>query len=175
MCPSKKGDGGVPVNRHSKFRLLATLGASSMAINTTSRIYIRGSHNNPSKDDNPRRFLDGLGGNTFAGPGSGRLEWAQRVADPTNPLTARVRANRLWKHLFGNGIVATTNDFGKMGTKPTHPELLDYLATDFMDNDWSLKHMIRKMVLTRAYRMSSAPSSKRWKRIPTTSYCNTCR
>ncbi|MEC7906711.1 MAG: PSD1 and planctomycete cytochrome C domain-containing protein [Verrucomicrobiota bacterium] len=121
-------------------------------------VYIRGNHNNPSKDDNPRRFLDGLGGSAFAGPGSGRLEWAERVADPTNPLTARVRANRLWKHLFGNGIVATTNDFGKMGTKPTHPGLLAYLARDLIENGWSLKYMVRKMVLSQAYRMSSAPS-----------------
>ncbi len=123
-------------------------------------VYIRGSHKNPSKDDNPRRFLDGLGGSTFAGPGSGRLEWAQQVADPTNPLTARVRANRLWKHLFGNGIVATTNDFGMMGTKPTHPGLLDYLASDLMENGWSLKYMIRKIVLSQAYRMSSTPSQQ---------------
>ena len=121
-------------------------------------IYIRGSHKNLSKDKNPRRFLDGLGSNKFTDLGSGRLEWAQHVADPSNPLTARVRANRLWKHLFGNGIVATTNDFGKMGAAPTHPELLDYLAADFMENSWSLKYMIRKMVLSNAYRMSSIPS-----------------
>lgn len=120
-------------------------------------IYIRGSHNNLSKEPNPRRFLDAFGGKALAGEGSGRLEWAREVASPDNPLTARVQVNRLWKHLFGAGLVETTNDFGQMGKSPTHPELLDYLAHDFVNNGWSIKYMIRKMVSTSAYQMSSAP------------------
>jgi len=121
-------------------------------------VYIRGSHKNLASEGVERRFLDGLGGAAINSQGSGRLEWARHVADPNNPLTARVLVNRLWKHLFGAGIASTTNDLGVMGFAPTHPELLDYLAADLVDQDWSIKSMIRKMVLTRAYRMDSTPS-----------------
>ena len=121
-------------------------------------VYIRGNHKNLSREPNPRRFLDGLGGAKLNGPGSGRLEWAQHVAHPENPLTARVLVNRLWHHIFGQGLVTTVNNFGKMGTAPSHPDLLDFLAADFTLNDWSIKYMIRKMVLTSTYRMSSLPS-----------------
>ncbi len=122
-------------------------------------VYIRGSHNNLSSEPNPRRFLDALGGTTLESEGSGRLQWAEHVASPNNPLTARVHVNRIWKHLFGAGIVETTNDFGQMGSAPSHPALLDYMANDFVANQWSMKAMIRKMVTTSAYRMSSTPSS----------------
>ena len=121
-------------------------------------VYIRGNHKNLSREPNPRHFLDGLGGAKLKSPGSGRLEWAQHVAHPDNPLTARVLVNRLWRHIFGQGLVPTVNNFGKMGTAPSHPELLDFLATDFMRHNWSIKYMIRKMVLSSAYRMSSIPS-----------------
>ncbi|MEM9161195.1 MAG: DUF1553 domain-containing protein, partial [Verrucomicrobiota bacterium] len=121
-------------------------------------VYIRVSHNNLSNDPNPRRFFDAFGGKELSGAGSGRLEWAQEVASPENPLTVRVQVNRIWKHLFGAGLVETTNDFGQMGKTPTHPELLDRLANDFIDNGWSIKTAIRQLVLTRTYRMSSTPS-----------------
>ena len=121
-------------------------------------VYIRGLHKNLSKEPNPRRWLDGLGGPPLETNGSGRFEWAEYVASPENPLTSRVIVNRLWKHLFGTGLVSTVNDFGKMGRAPTHPELLDYLAEDFKKNDWSLKSAIREMVLSSTYQMSSVPS-----------------
>ena len=123
-------------------------------------VYIRGSHKNLSTEFNPRRFLDGLGGTPITSEGSGRLEWAEHVASKDNPLTARVVVNRLWKQIFGNGIVETTNDFGQMGGLPSHPKLLDYLASDLMENGWSLKHVIRKIVLSQTYQMSSVPSPK---------------
>ena len=121
-------------------------------------VYIRGSHKNLSAEPNPRRFLDGLGGPELNTTGSGRLEWAQRVADSTNPLTSRVIANRVWQQVFGQGLVTTVNDFGVMGTAPSHPELLDYLAQDLIRQEWSLKSLIREMVLTRTYQMSTTPS-----------------
>jgi cytochrome c553 len=83
--------------------------------------------------------------------GSGRRELAAWLTRPENPLTARVIVNRLWSKLFGAGIVATVDDFGSQGSKPTHPELLDHLATQFVADGWSMKRMIREMVLSRTY------------------------
>jgi hypothetical protein len=88
--------------------------------------------------------------------GSGRLELAQSIASRDNPLTARVWVNRVWTHLMGRGLVATPSDFGTRGEPPTHPELLDWLATTLMDDGWSTKRIIRRIVLSRAYRQSSA-------------------
>jgi hypothetical protein len=89
---------------------------------------------------------------------SGRRELAAGIASPRHPLTARVLVNRLWKHHFTVGIVASPDDFGHMGEKPTHPELLDWLASEFVRRGWSLKEMHRLMVLSSAYRMSSIPA-----------------
>ena len=86
---------------------------------------------------------------------SGRLELAGWVASSRNPLTPRVYANRVWRHLFGRGIVATPDNFGEMGRRPSHPELLDHLALSLIENGWSTKRLIRKVVLSSAYRMSS--------------------
>lgn len=124
-----------------------------------SPVYIRGSHKNLSAEPNPRRFLDAFGGEVFKTSGSGRIEWANRVADPTNPLTTRVIVNRLWHHVFGQGLVPTINDFGVMSTAPSHPELLDFLAQDLVRHNWSLKALIRQMVLSRTYQMSTTPSA----------------
>jgi hypothetical protein len=77
------------------------------------------------------------------------------VASADNPLTARVFVNRLWQHHFGRGIVATPNDFGKFGTAPTHPELLDWLANEFVAGGWHVKRMHRLILISNAYRMSS--------------------
>ncbi len=87
---------------------------------------------------------------------SGRLQLARWLARDDHPLTARVMVNRIWHHLFGRGIVATVDNFGKMGEAPTHPELLDYLAVRFVQQGWSTKKMVREIVLSRAYRMSTA-------------------
>ncbi|KAA1260700.1 Planctomycete cytochrome C [Rubripirellula obstinata] len=86
---------------------------------------------------------------------SGRLEIAREIGSESNPLTARVMVNRIWQHLFGRGIVASPENFGTTGEAPSHPELLDYLAVDFMQNDWSVKSVIRNIVTSRTYRMSS--------------------
>ena len=86
---------------------------------------------------------------------SGRLELAQWLTDPKNPLASRVIVNRVWHHLFGEGIVRTTDNFGVTGDRPSHPELLDHLAHRFVSNGWSLKSLIRQIVLTRAYQLSS--------------------
>lgn len=86
---------------------------------------------------------------------SGRLELAQWLTSPDHPLTARVYVNRVWKHLFGQGIVATVDNFGTSGDPPSHPGLLDMLAVDFVEDGWSTKRLIRKLVLSRTYRQAS--------------------
>ena len=90
---------------------------------------------------------------------SGRLQLAQWLTRPDNPLTPRVWANRTWHWLFGSGIVRTADNFGTTGEAPSHPELLDYLATRFVERGWSVKSLVREIVLSRAYRMSSSPPS----------------
>ena len=106
-----------------------------------------------------RRFLEALTGDKpLPGRGSGRLELARRITDPAqNPFIARVMVNRLWHHLFGRGLVASVDNFGVLGEAPTHPELLDHLSARFVKEGWSVKKLIRTLVLTRAYRMSSHP------------------
>lgn len=91
---------------------------------------------------------------------SGRLQLAQWIASPNNPLTARVAVNRVWMQLFGAGIVATSDNFGKMGTRPSNQALLDYLAARFMQNGWSVKGLIRDIVLSHTYQLSSARDAK---------------
>jgi hypothetical protein len=86
--------------------------------------------------------------------GSGRKELAEWIGSKENPLTARVMANRVWKHLIGRGLVATVDNFGASGQAPSHPDLLDHLAATFVDNGWSVKKLIRSIVLSRAYRLS---------------------
>jgi hypothetical protein len=118
-------------------------------------LFVRGDHKQPSEII-PRRFLDALDPTPFATKQSGRLELAERMADmKTNPLTARVIVNRLWHHVFGRGIVATTDNFGKLGDLPTHPELLDFLAQRFIDSGGSIKEMLKLMLSSRAFKRSS--------------------
>lgn len=106
----------------------------------------------------PRRFLEIISGKK-AKPytkGSGRLQLAQSVTAPDNPLTARVIVNRVWGWHFGDALVRTPSNFGIIGEKPSHPELLDWLAADLVENGWSLKQLHRKILLSSTWQMSSA-------------------
>jgi hypothetical protein len=105
----------------------------------------------------PRRYLRFLSGRKHGAftKGSGRLELAQAIVDPKNPLTARVLVNRLWLHHFGRGIVDTPGDFGLRCSPPSHPELLDWLAGEFVKSGWSIKHVHRLIVTSAAYRQAS--------------------
>ena len=120
------------------------------------RIFLRG---NPRRlgPQVKRHFLSALCDpekNTFQN-GSGRLELARAIVSPDNPLTARVIVNRVWQHHFGYGIVRTPSDFGTRGEPPTHPELLDYLASTFMQEGWSLKRLHRRILLSAVYQQAS--------------------
>jgi hypothetical protein len=109
----------------------------------------------------PRGFLQVLSPelSSIAPSHSGRLELARWIADPKNPLTARVMVNRVWQHHFGRGLVATSDNFGTRGERPSHPELLDYLAADFVKNGWSIKKLHRLIVLSNTYRQRSPAST----------------
>ena len=91
---------------------------------------------------------------------SGRLELAHWITDPRNPLTARVAVNRIWYHLFGRGLVESIDNFGLTGQEPTHPELLDHLATRFVEGGWSRKQLIRSIILSRTYQLGSGHDAK---------------
>ena len=112
----------------------------------------------------PRRFLEILSPDPKQRPewrqGSGRLQLAMAIADPKNPLTARVLVNRLWQQHWGEGFVSTPDDLGNMSSPPTHPELLDYLASTFVEQGWSMKKLHRMIVLSAAYQQSSKNNPK---------------
>jgi cytochrome c553 len=139
----------IPVARHAPGVL--------ESVSLDAALLPRGDHLKPGERV-PRSFLGVFGGPSFQTKQSGRLELALAMTAPQNPLTARVMANRIWLHLFGRGIVATPDNFGRMGEKPTHPELLDYLAARFAEENWSLKKMIRFLVTTRAFALSADAS-----------------
>lgn len=131
------------------------------------RVFIRGNHRNLGQVAQ-RRLMTALdrGQPLRDSSASGRLELAERVLSEDNPFPARVVVNRVWMHLFGRGIVATPENFGVLGESPTHPELLDYLADEFRRDGWSMKRLIRRMVLSRAYAMSSKPQAEATEKDP---------
>ena len=117
------------------------------------RVFLRGNPGRPGKEV-PRQFLKVLSGpdrKPFA-DGSGRLDLARAIASRDNPLTARVMVNRVWLNHFGTGLVTTPSDFGTRSDPPSHPELLDWLADDFMRNGWSVKSLHRQILLSNTYR-----------------------
>ncbi|MFN0019884.1 MAG: DUF1549 domain-containing protein [Pirellulaceae bacterium] len=121
-----------------------------------SRLYIRGELDQPGTVV-PRGLVSVLSDKPSANIslGSGRRELADWLASSSNPLTARVMVNRVWLHLFGRGLVSTPDNFGSAGARPSQPELLDTLAVDFMNDGWSVKRLIRRIVLSRAYGLDS--------------------
>jgi hypothetical protein len=128
-------------------------------------IAIRGNAETPGEEA-PRRFLSVLcdGEAPAFAKGSGRLELAEAIASARNPLTARVAVNRVWQQHFGQGIVRSAGNFGQLGDRPTHPELLDYLAARLVEAGWSLKTLHREILLSETYqRSSAAPAAAREK------------
>ena len=141
-------------------------------VGVDDRIFIRGNYKSLGEPA-PRRFLEAFAGPApLGGPSSsGRLELARQIVDPAvDPLVPRVIVNRLWHHLFGQGIVPSVDNFGVLGQPPSHPELLDHLADRFVKDGWSLKRTIRTIVLTDAYRRGSRAESGTEKIDPTNMY-----
>ena len=133
-----------------------------------TRVLLRGSPENPRDEVAPAgpAILDGDLNLTSAASGSERrAEFARWISSADSPLTARVMVNRIWHHVFGSGIVPTTSDFGKAGALPTNPQLLDWLAAEFVrptaseTAPWSMKSMVRLLVMSDAFRQSSQPNS----------------
>ena len=143
----------------AQFKPSATAMAMLDGTGVDEHVLIRGNHHTPGPLV-PRRFLEAISGpNQPPIPyGSGRLELARRMTDSSDPFLPRVIVNRVWQHLFGRGIVATVDNFGVMGQPPTHPELLDSLSDGFIRDGWSIKRLIRRIVLSSTYRMSSQAS-----------------
>jgi hypothetical protein len=118
-------------------------------------LLVRGDYKHPGEEA-PRQFLEVFSNKAYSKTNSGRLELAEDIVGSKNTLASRVLVNRLWSYIFGNGIVTSTDNFGRLGKKPTHPELLDYLAMDLEKNGWSIKQALRQMVLSRTFRSSSS-------------------
>lgn len=108
----------------------------------------------------PRGYLKLVSNGAVETPGSGRRELAEAIANASNPLTARVMVNRIWHHVFGQGLVATPDNFGRLAEPPSHAELLDWLAGEFVRNQWSVKHVVRLLVTSQAFQQSSQSSAR---------------
>ncbi|ULQ54040.1 PSD1 and planctomycete cytochrome C domain-containing protein [Flavihumibacter fluvii] len=137
-----------------------------------SPVFIRGSYKELSEKPVERAFLSALrkGNTTYNEKGSGRMQLAESITQPTNPLTARVMVNRIWHYLFGKGIVETVDNFGMQGKLPSNPELLDFLAIKFQKDGYSVKKMIRSILMSEAFRRSAKPSEAARKQDPNNIY-----
>ena len=147
--------------KESMLQLPSAMGVTEGKI-ANARVNIRGNHVNLG-DEVPRqlpRILAGEDQTPFDDAQSGRMQLADWLASDNHPLTSRVMANRIWRWHFGTGIVRTTDDFGSMGERPVNPELLDWLASRFVESGWSVKAMHRLIMLSSTYRMSTAYDAK---------------
>jgi len=145
---------------------LLAMGVRDRPFASDSRVYNRGELDQPGETVR-RGFPQVLTSRQPAmSRGSGRRELADWIASKDNPLTARVMANRVWLHLIGRGLVATPDNFGASGQAPSHLALLDYLAVSFVEDGWSVKKLIRTIVLSRAYRLSSQFDEKNFEADP---------
>ena len=164
----KSGGNNRPVQKKLRDTELALLlafhpGAPSHAMIVTEQpkqpqsfVLVRGDPTNRGARV-PRRFLEVLAPDlkTFPAGTSGRLQLAEAIVASANPLTARVIVNRVWGYLIGSHLVSTDSDFGLQASAPTHPELLDWLTSDFVDHEWSIKHLVRTIVRSKTYQQAS--------------------
>ncbi len=133
-----------------------------------SPVFIRGNYTQPSKDKVQLRFLSAISMDSIGFPksGSGRLAWAEAVVDPDNPLTSRVIVNRIWHHVFGRGIVETVDNFGLQGKLPSHLDLLDFLAVRFVEEQWSIKSLLKEILLSDTFKRGTKSYAENQKLDP---------
>lgn len=136
-------------------RGITTLVMQERSTPRTTTVFVKGDFTRPADEVTPGTPAV-LQAFEHSSESANRLDLARWIVSPANPLTARVIVNRIWQHYFGRGLVQTENDFGFQGTLPTHPELLDWLAVEFMERGWSLKEMHRLIVTSHTYRQSSS-------------------
>ena len=152
----------LPFTKYMRPRLPEVYAAEDMDFPADARMTMRGDAHQLGESV-PRGFLSAVmydPAPEIEPAKSGRKELAEWIANAKNPLTARVYVNRIWHHLFGDGIVRTTENFGSRGELPTHPELLDYLAAKFVENGWSTKKLMRDIVTSHVYQLASATDPK---------------
>lgn len=151
----KPADSGI--RNGSRGRRLGDFTYDGMEAIGDSQVFVRGEPDQPGDQRIPRGTLRVMTTESLKIPerSSGRLELANWIASRKNPLTARVMVNRIWLQLFGRGLVPTPDDFGLAGQQPTHPELLDHLAIRFMEDGWSVKKLIKYLVTSRVYQLST--------------------
>lgn len=137
-----------------------------------SPVFIRGSVAQPSEEKVPRQFLHALQdvAPQITQTGSGRLAWAKAVVSQDNPLASRVIVNRLWHHVFGRGIVASVDNFGLQGELPTHPELLDYLALQIQKEGWSMKRILKHMLMSETFQRGTQALASNKEKDPSNLY-----
>jgi hypothetical protein len=149
--------------------------AISELTGVNGRVFIRG---NPKSlgEAVPRRHLEAFAGKPFASPSSGRQELAEHFVDTAaNPFVPRVMVNRVWHHLLGKGLVPSVDNLGVLGDAPSHPELLDALALHFVKNGWSIKKLIREILLSKTYQMASTPRPEASKLDPDNTWLHRAR
>jgi cytochrome c553 len=157
----KERDKLAALEKETASLIPAAMGASEGTV-TDLAIHLRGSHLTLG-DPAPRRIPEvfaHLDMPRFTPDSSGRLELAQWLTSRDNPLTARVMVNRIWRWHFGQGLVASPDNFGLLGERPSHPQLLDWLAAEFMDSGWSIRHVHRLIVASSVYQQSSSRSTE---------------
>ena len=137
-----------------------------------SPVFNRGNYNDPLSYTVPHRFLSVLteDSSQFIQSENSRLQWAEAIVQPNNPLTSRVMVNRIWHHLFGRGIVESVDNFGLQGSLPSHPALLDYLSLLFVEDGWSIKKLIKHILLTETFQQSTIPSASNKSKDPLNIY-----
>ncbi|MEM7699289.1 MAG: PSD1 and planctomycete cytochrome C domain-containing protein [Verrucomicrobiota bacterium] len=151
-------EGQVEMYDHDGSRLPFAMGVQDRAEPFDSQILIRGEEDNPADERAARGFLQVVKTHDeqpIPTDESGRLQLAEWVVSPENPLTARVIVNRVWLWMFGEGLVSSVDNFGTTGEAPSHPELLDYLAIRLLEHDWSIKALVREIATSRTYQMAS--------------------
>ena len=174
LLPLTDGSKQTIQKHHAKYRdLIKNIPEPTRALTMVDgspedeHLFIRGNHKTLG-DVIPRKFLTAIAGRKTPQQysGSGRLDLARKITDPANPLTARVLVNRIWHHLTGRGIVPSVDNFGVLGARPTHPELLDHLALKFISDGWSIKSLLRTILLSQTYQMASTLDPRQHEKDP---------